>query len=247
MQSEFAVLRVSRWVQRTRWCCAVARASSSESLIRLRGRFSTGVYSTFQFGNTLSFPSNHWNSLGWPHICWLHVSRVTFHNEYLLHGKRERGNALREHIINFPACSNKHPLRWPGQGLHRALATSNRQAIDLLVLKSEVMLLMCWIVESVEHEPQWCKTAVPSSCVQRAYGQNSINLLEVKFLHPNHLQPGIVNICMWFLVYAAITHVYKINKSFLFSSWHPKRRAFRSRETLSGNRKTTLSHCSAAE
>lgn len=113
--------------------------------------------------------------------------------------ERERENALREHIVNFPACSNKHPLRWPGQGLHRALATFNRQAIDLLVLKSEVMLLMCWIVESTGYDVKpWCRHGIQAeaSCVQRAYGQNSINLLEVKVLHPNHLQPGIVNICM---------------------------------------------------
>lgn len=49
-------------------------------------------------------------------------------------------------IVNFPACSNKYPLRRPG---HRAFATASTQAIDLLVLKSEVKLLMCRIVESI--------------------------------------------------------------------------------------------------
>lgn len=97
------------------------------------------------------------------------------------------------------------------------IRTANTQAVDLLVLKSEVKLLMCRIVESIGYGLQWCHgKQAEVRCVPRAYRQNSINLLEVTVMHPRHLQPGIVNICMWVLVYAAITHVYKINKSLFF-------------------------------
>lgn len=82
-------------------------------------------------------------------------------------------NASREHVINFPACSNKCPLHRPGQGLLRALAADNRRAIDLLVLESEVTPWLCWVplmrrtAECIGSGLRWCKAVVPSSYASR--------------------------------------------------------------------------------
>ncbi len=142
------VLRVSRWVQNTRddvvrcsleQCISHTPQAKSATGVTQPSSSFIAVYWRFEFGNSLSFPSylyitasitnhseaaTHLLTSMWPACCFRLVAL-----------KKERGNALKECVVNFPACSNKYLICWPGQGLQSALATANRHAIDLLVLK----------------------------------------------------------------------------------------------------------------